>query len=297
MTGPTITEMAPAKINLALHVTGRRSDGYHLLESVVTFTEHGDRLEFSSTAEDEFSLSGRFAGLLSGGADADNLVLRARDLLRQTLLAASQPAPPVAIHLEKNLPVASGIGGGSADAAAALRGLARLWGAKLSPDTLDALALKLGADVPMCLASRPLLAKGIGEEITPLPAMPAFAMVLANPLTGVSTPEIFRRLQHRDNPPIGPIDGLLTGPVWIAALTEMRNDLEPPARALLPAIAEISALLIGQDASLVRMSGSGATCFGIFAGMAEAETAASALLKARPDWYFQPTRSIEGILP
>jgi len=297
MTGPTISEMAPAKINLALHVTGQRPDGYHLLESVVTFTEHGDRLEFYDAGQDEFTLSGRFSGLLSAGSAADNLVLRARDLLRQSVIASGRTAPPAKIHLEKNLPIASGIGGGSADAAAALRGLMRLWQADVPQDELEALALKLGADVPMCLASRPLLAKGIGEDITALSTLPSFALVLANPLTGVSTPEIFRRLQHRDNPPIGAIDGLRTQAAWIGALAAMRNDLEPPARALLPAIAEISALLAGENASFVRMSGSGATCFGIFASMTAAEAAAKALLKLRPDWYFQATRSIQGFLP
>jgi 4-diphosphocytidyl-2-C-methyl-D-erythritol kinase len=297
MTDPSIFEMAPAKINLALHVTGRRSDGYHLLQSIVTFTEHGDRLQFSVAGQDRFSLSGRFCGLLSSEPGAGNLVLRARDLLRHVLTASGQTAPPADIHLEKNLPVASGIGGGSADAAAALRGLLRLWQADLPQDRLDALALQLGADVPMCLVSRPLLAEGIGEDITPLSTMPAFAMVLANPLTGVSTPDIFRRLQNRDNPPIGPITGLRTAPDWMRALAAMRNDLEPPARALLPAIAEMSALLADEGASFVRMSGSGASCFGIFDSITAAELAAKSLSKARPDWYFQATRSIQGFLP
>jgi len=297
MTGPTITEMAPAKINLALHVTGRRDDGFHLLESIVTFTELGDRLQFCAAKQDEFELSGRFSRLLSAEPSAGNLVLRARDLLRQFVIGSGQTAPPAKIHLEKNLPIASGIGGGSADAAAALRGLMRLWQADVPEKELEALALKLGADVPMCLASRPLLAKGIGEEITPLSTMPGFAIVLANPLTGVSTPEIFRQLQKRDNPPIGVIDGLRTEADWIATIAALRNDLEPPARALLPAIADISSLLANQNPSFVRMSGSGATCFGIFSSMTAAQAAAKALLKARPDWYFQATRSIQGFLP
>src|SRR5690606_24593258 len=189
-----ITELAPAKINLALHVTGQRADGYHLLESIVTFADIGDRLSFSPAQEDSFTLSGRFSGMLSADA-ADNLVIRARDRLRGLLGQTGQEAPPVAIHLEKNLPIASGIGGGSADAAAALRGLSRLWQAKgLPAGGLDALALSLGADVPMCLHGKPAIASGVGEQLSPLPGLPALFLVLGNPLRGVSTPDVFSRL-------------------------------------------------------------------------------------------------------
>ena len=283
----TITQHAPAKINLALHVTGQREDGYHLLDMLVTFAGHGDLLTFSSTDMDGFTIGGRFGATL-GVEPGGNLVLRARDLLRQAVLANGGHTPPVDIHLEKNLPIASGIGGGSADAAAALRGLLRFWNASLPSDMLSGIALQLGADVPMCLKSRPLIARGIGEEIQPVP-LPSLALVLANPLKAVSTPQIFRLLARKDNPPLD-----LTSGDWMQAIAANRNDLEPPARGLAPEIAEISAMLKGAGAGLVRMSGSGATCFGVFADIAAAEAAAARLHSERPGWYFQATETVSG---
>jgi len=285
-----IAELAPAKINLALHVTGQRADGYHLLESIVTFADIGDRLSFSPAREDHFTLSGRFSGVLSADA-ADNLVIRARDRLRGLLERTGLEAPPVAIHLEKNLPVASGIGGGSADAAAALRGLLRLWQAEgLPARELGALALSLGADVPMCLHGKPAIASGVGEQLSPLPDLPSLFLVLGNPLRGVSTPDVFSRLAERHNPGLPSIgDG-----DWVRLLPRLRNDLEEPARGLLPEIAEISALIGAQGAVLTRMSGSGATCFGIFRSKDASLRAASQLREARPDWYFEATETIAG---
>lgn len=288
------SEAAPAKINLALHVIGQRADGYHLLDSIVTFAGEGDRLRFVTAERDSFSLSGRFGPLLSAGAEGSdgNLVLKARDLLREALALQGQTTTAVAIALEKNLPVASGIGGGSADAAATLRGLMRLWDVTLPQETLSALALKLGADVPMCLESRPLRARGIGERLDRLDTMARFGIVLANPLKAVSTPEIFRRLTEKDNSPIDepPQDADPQG--WIAFLARQRNDLEPPARAIMPEIAEISTLLREAGARLVRMSGSGATCFGLFNDLSEAQTAQGRLAELRPDWYFQAAETV-----
>jgi 4-diphosphocytidyl-2-C-methyl-D-erythritol kinase len=289
MTDFFVTEDAFAKINLALHVTGQRADGYHLLEMLVTFASHGDRLGFGLSEADDFTISGRFAAELSADSGT-NLVLRARDLLRDAVRNLGGDAPPVHIHLEKTLPIASGIGGGSADAAATLRGLMRLWNTALAPETISAIAIKLGADVPMCLESRSLLARGIGEKIEHLDQMPPFAMVLANPLKGVSTPEVFRRLATKSNPPLV----LSSQDGWIETIRGMRNDLEQPARELLPEIGVISAMLEEEGALLVRMSGSGATCFGIFENNAEAERAGAALHRWRPDWYFQVTETLAG---
>lgn len=282
-------ELAPAKINLALHVTGQRADGYHLLNSIVTFADTGDRLGFADAEADAFSVSGRFASLLPVSAEGShgNLVLKARDLLRRALEEKGVPAPPVAIHLEKNLPVAAGIGGGSADAAATLRGLMRLWDASLPDAELAALGLTLGADVPMCLKGEPLIAKGIGEELTALPDLPSLALVLGNPLVGVSTPDIFRRLTQKDNPPIGAFDG-----DWIGFLKTLRNDLEPPARSLVREIDQISSLIGAEGTMLTRMSGSGATCFGIFPCLEAAEKAVENLNGQKPEWYFQAVRTI-----
>lgn len=287
LSGFAVVEPAPAKINLALAVTGRREDGYHLLDSLVTFTAFGDRIGLAPAAEDRFTLSGRFCGTLS--AEADNLVTRARDRLRAALAPTGQAAPPVHIHLEKNLPIASGIGGGSADAAATLRGLISLWKAELPADGLDALTLGLGADVPMCLASRPLRARGVGEAIT-LVALPALPIVLANPLVGVSTPAVFQALASRHNPPLA----LAGAAGWAEALARLRNDLEPPARRLCPEIAAISESLAATGAGLVRMSGSGATCFALYDTDSAAETAAAALSHRHPHWFFTATSTLEA---
>lgn len=280
-----VTENACAKINLALHVTGQRPDGYHLLEMLVTFARHGDRLGFALADADDFTLSGQFADVLADDPGT-NLVLKARDLLRE----AAGGAPPVRIHLEKNLPVASGIGGGSADAAATLRGLMRLWNVALPAEAIAALALKLGADVPMCLKSTPLIARGIGEEMETADALPSFAIVLANPLKGVSTPEVFRRLASKNNAPMA----LNRTSHWMETIRTTRNDLEPPARELVPEIAEISSMLSSEGAVFTRMSGSGATCFGIFETPVAALRAAERLHAARPDWYFQATETFAG---
>ncbi|MCZ4429608.1 4-(cytidine 5'-diphospho)-2-C-methyl-D-erythritol kinase [Agrobacterium sp. SOY23] len=289
VSGATETiEAAPAKINLALHVTGQRADGYHLLETLVTFTEAGDVIRIRDTDADSFSISGPFGDLLSAGDGGNNLVTRARDMLRDALASTGQAVRPVDIHLEKNLPVASGIGGGSADAAATLRGLLRHWSATIAPEKLASLALKLGADVPMCLASRPLIARGIGEDIEAFTDLPELFMVLANPLKAVSTPEIFRRLQNKANPHL-PAHATIG---WMDFLDQSRNDLQPPAQALLPEIGEITGLLSEEGAALVRMSGSGATCFGIFHSFDAAKNAETSLRKKRPGWYFQATRTI-----
>ncbi|MGV8936175.1 MAG: 4-(cytidine 5'-diphospho)-2-C-methyl-D-erythritol kinase [Allorhizobium sp.] len=295
-----ISETAPAKINLALHVTGQRADGYHLLDTLVTFAADAcDRLTFEPSDHDGFSLCGRFAELLSPAADGagGNLVLKARDQLRSLFAQAGRPVPAVHITLEKNLPVASGIGGGSADAAAAIRGLQRFWGDSLPKADIAAMALTLGADVPMCLISRPLKATGIGESLELLPDMPGLCLVLANPLQPVSTPDIFRRLASKTNPAMPPLADSADPDAWLTWLASLRNDLEPPARALLADIAMISQMLSDQGAMLVRMSGSGATCFGLFADDDRAAAAAQALMAEKPNWYFYPTHTIAGTAP
>ena len=279
-----IVEHAPAKVNLALHVTGRRADGYHLLDTLVAFTEAGDRITVAAAQHDSFSIEGSFAAPLRD--EADNLVLRARDLLR----GICGDLPPVAITLEKNLPVASGIGGGSSDAAATLRALVRLWGLDLSTDGLASAALPLGADLPMCLHARTLVARGIGEEIETIEGFPPLHMVLANPGIAVSTPAIFRALASRENPPLPALPGPGGLSSWLA---DTRNDLEAPARELAPAIDVTLSALIANGASLARMSGSGATCFGLFASTGEAQAAASAIAARHPAWYVTATRTIE----
>ncbi|WDZ77387.1 4-(cytidine 5'-diphospho)-2-C-methyl-D-erythritol kinase [Ensifer adhaerens] len=286
--GFALTRAAPAKINLALHVVGQRADGHHLLESLVTFADRGDRIGFASADADRFTVSGPFSAELPMDASAEggNLVLKARDILRAELRARDPAAAgPVHLHLEKNLPLASGIGGGSADAAATLLGLLELWHAAIEPSRLDAMALALGADVPMCLAGISLVAKGIGENITPLDDLPSMPLVLVNPLVAVSTPVVFRTLANKTNPPLALPQDRGTIDSWLAAMAAMRNDLQPPAEQLQPVIRDVCEALTGAGAMLVRMSGSGATCFGIFDNREHAAATARTLSGTQPGWY------------
>ena len=289
MPNGSIIENAPAKVNLALHVTGQRADGYHLLDSLVVFTQLGDRLSLSASNDDRFSIEGPFASALAGSDPASNLVLRARDLLR-TLHAA---AFPVSINLEKNLPVASGIGGGSSDAAATLRGLEKLYGKHMDRHDLHASALTLGADVPMCLASRSLLARGIGEQIEYADGLPQLFMVLVNPGVEVSTPSVFRELKTRTNPPLPALPDKPTFDGLIEWLKGTRNDLETPAILAAPAIRAAIDALDHQQPALARMSGSGATCFGLFGTQAAAHNAAKAIASAQPSWFVKATKTLE----
>ncbi len=271
------TELARAKVNLFLHVRGRRADGYHLLESLAVFPALGDLLTVEPGAGLSLAVSGPFAGDL--GAGADNLVIRAAEALRD---ATGTPGG-AALMLRKNLPVASGIGGGSADAAAALRLLARHWGVTVPAGT----GIALGADVPVCEASTPCMMAGIGETLTPAPALPPFWIVLANPLVGVPTGKVFGALERRDNPagpeaPAGGFADLAGMAEWLRA---QRNDLEAPAAAICPEIGAVTAALAAEGAALARMSGSGATCFGLFADEATALAAADAIRRAAPGWW------------
>lgn len=290
--GAAIAVDAHAKINLALHVTGRRGDGYHLLDTLVTFAAFGDRLTFTAADADRFTLSGRFADAVPRGDDPDrgNLVLKARNLLRQYAEAEGLSPTPVHIHLEKQLPPASGIGGGSADAAATLRGLARFW--RLPGEVPASLALSLGADVPMCLSGKPLFARGIGDAITSIAGFPRLFLVLANPLHQVSTPEVFRALEHRDNSPILDGDMPLRAEGWFDLIKNARNDLQFPASRIAPVIFAVIDALAATGAELVRMSGSGATCFGLYPDLASAEKAATRLAAAFPDWFVVATPTL-----
>jgi 4-diphosphocytidyl-2-C-methyl-D-erythritol kinase len=280
--------LARAKINLALHVTGRRSDGYHLLETLVVFAGVGDRLMVEAAAADALGVDGRFAEAVP--LDGTNLVIRARDGLRAAFPA--NDCGPVALRLEKNLPVASGVGGGSSDAAAALRALCALWEIDAECAAVGAVAAGLGADVPMCLDGRALVARGIGEEIAPLACWPRLDMVLVNPGVAVSTPAVFSRLSRHDYPPLPRLPETPDAAEAIAWLARARNDLEPPARAEAPAIGEALDALAQAGASLARMSGSGATCFGLFAEANAAHAAAATIRAARPGWFVEATQTM-----
>lgn len=267
------TEFAPAKINLALHVTGQRPDGYHLIDSLVVFAPVGDRLTAVPADELSLTVTGPFAEGVP--ADESNLVLKAARLLGRGRGAA--------ITLEKCLPVASGIGGGSADAAAALRALSRLWELPL-PDPEDVLAL--GADVPVCLDSRPARMRGIGEIVEPLPPPVPVNIVLANPGQAVSTPQVFALLSERENPPLPEIPAFASAADVARFAATCRNDLQKPAVTLASAIADVLAALRATEGCLLaRMSGSGATCFGLYADAEARDRARAALAGAHPDWW------------
>lgn len=278
-----VEECARAKVNLALHVTGRRSDGYHLLDTLVAFPRIGDHL--SAVPSDTLSLD--ITGPFGAGLEADdgNLVLKAA-----RMLAERMPTPRGAhLTLEKNLPVASGIGGGSADAAAALRELKQMWRIDIADTELAAIALKIGADVPMCLASAPLIARGIGDQITPLSSLPQCGIVLVNPGVAVATPEVFKALAKRDNPPLPALPPAFTDASDLCAwLAGTRNDLEAPAILQAPEIADILKALRAQPTTLLaRMSGSGATCFALYANVEQAQIAATELTARHETWWVQ----------
>lgn len=252
----TITEFAAAKINLALHVLGRRADGYHELDSIVAFADVGDLLKIAPSTEFSIEASGPFAGGLP--AAEDDIIHEAWLLARGIAQARGRVVPPVRIGLEKNLPIASGIGGGSADAAAALRGCLSLAGIAVD-DEIRTLALKLGADVPVCLGSRACRMRGVGERLTLLEGFAPRPVLLVNPGVAVSTPETFRRL------------GLAPGQCHGTAIADTgnplswRNDLAAPAIAAAPVIADVlSALRVLPGVANAGMSGSGASCFAVF---------------------------------
>lgn len=272
----TVRESAPAKVNLYLHLCGQRADGYHLLESLAVFPDVGDVLHAAPADTLSLTICGPCAEGLSTGED--NLVLQAaRGLARSRGKDAG-----AALHLEKHLPVASGIGGGSSDAAAALRALCRLWDCTGPKD----LAVSLGADVPVCLeASRPTLMRGIGDRLSSVPALPAMAIVLVNPREEVPTGAVFAGVEDRSPPPGPriPASGFATFGGFADWLRQQRNDLQPSAERICPAISRVLSGL--SEAPVARMSGSGATCFGLFPDLDEAERAARTIQRAYPNWW------------
>lgn len=271
----TVTELACAKLNLALHVRHRRPDGYHELETLFAFVAHGDLVRVTLADSDSFTLTGPFAAVLAG--EGDNLVTRAAARFRAAFGGGAH-----AIELEKHLPIASGIGGGSADAAATLRALAALHGVAQDDPRLFAIADALGSDVPACLLGRTALGRGRGEQLTPLEGLAGTPTLLVNPGVAVSTAAVFQRWDGVDRGPIGTGDLLTVARIG-------RNDLEPPARAVAPAIdAVLAALAAQRGVLLARMSGSGATCFALFDTHAARDLAAAAL-EGR-GWWLAATR-------
>lgn len=275
-----ITVAAPAKVNLYLHVTGRRTDGYHFLDTLVVFPGLGDVIIVEPADQVTLETKGRFANEIPRGSD--NLVLKATNLLAKKF----QVLAGAKITLQKELPVASGIGGGSADAAAALKALAELWDLNLSKQDLADLGLSLGADVPMCLSSEALFVGGIGEDLAAAPKMPRAFILLANPLKPVSTPAVF---QERTGSfmPANRFTTVIQNAEHLAELLSTRtNNLTDAARRVEPSVGNVLDQLEGIPNSLLsRMSGSGGTCFSLFKDVEDAAQAVLILKELQPDWW------------
>lgn len=273
---PVVQAFAPAKINLTLHVTGRRADGYHLLDSLVMFADVGDRITASAAAETTLEIDGPKASSIPTGAD--NIVFKAARLMGVT----------ADIRLEKNLPAAAGIGGGSTDAAATLRALSELSGVALPKDSLS-----LGADVPVCLSDAGAARmQGVGDQVTAVHDLPVLNAVLVNPNIPVLTANVFANLKSRDNPPMPDTlpQGASTAEL-IEWLRGMRNDLEPAAIEAEPVIAQVfSTLEVTPGCLLARMSGAGGTCFGLYNDAETAAAAAGRLQEQNPGWWVVATQ-------
>lgn len=288
-----IVEAAPAKVNLYLHVTGRRFNGYHELDSLVVFTDVGDRVTVTGGPEGKgprLFLTGPFASALAAEDPESNLVIRAVRGLARSLGRDDD----VSVTLHKELPVASGIGGGSADAAATLRALALLWNLPDDDSRLYTVGATLGADVPVCIASRPSYFAGIGDILSPAPPLPETYLVLVNPGVAVPTPSVFKvrsglfsETARLEREPTDARD-------LARQLALRRNDLSGPAASLAPVIlSAMEALAATPECLLSRLSGSGATCFGLFAEREAAAAAAAQIAKAHPSWWVTPTRVLE----
>jgi 4-diphosphocytidyl-2-C-methyl-D-erythritol kinase len=281
----TVRVAAPAKLNLYLHVVGRRADGYHLLDTLFAFVACGDVVEAASAPALSLAIDGPFAAALADGDD--NLVLRAARALDA---GAGRGAR---LRLTKNLPVASGIGGGSADAAAALIALARLWGLDAPTARLEAIAATLGADVPACLRCASSFGGGTGADLADAPRLPSCGVVLVNPGLALSTPEVFSRRLGAFSQPARFASAPGDATALVDVLRARRNDLTPGAVARAPAIAEVLvALERSEGCLLARMSGSGATCFGLYRDEAAAALAATSLREAQPRWWIAATRLV-----
>jgi 4-diphosphocytidyl-2-C-methyl-D-erythritol kinase len=279
-----LVEKARAKINLTLRVVGRRADGYHDLESLVAFADLADRLTLQPGSATALAIDGPYAG--RSGPTVENLVLKAVAALRQRVngLTAGQ------FQLEKNLPVAAGIGGGSADAAAALRLLARANGLPIDDPRLTDAALAVGADVPVCLASRPRIMRGVGEKLSPPLELPPLPAVLINPGVALATRDVFAKFAAAQPGAVSLGDVPRAFDAAIEFLGQHGNDLTPAAIACAPAVAGVlEALRAAPAVRLARMSGSGATCFGLFTIAAEAGAAAAALQAAHSGWWVRAT--------
>lgn len=268
-----INELARAKINLCLHVVGQRDDGYHLLDSIVAFANIGDEISITPSNDFQLTITGPYSDKLSN--DESNLVLKAARLFSGNCSGAN-------ITLTKNLPVASGIGGGSADAAATLRAMSYMTGLSLPKDG----GLSLGADVPVCLHEKTCEMQGIGEIIKPIKGFPTIPAVLVCPRAGVATSDVFHVLKTKENSPVAEFSSAMNTAFELVKFLEVqRNDLEVPSIEINTVIGQCLTELSNSGASLARMSGSGATCFGLFKDFTQANASAKDIKNNHPDWW------------
>ena len=280
-TRKTIKVTAHAKVNLTLHVVGQRANGYHELQSLVCLTEFGDQIHLTPAADFSFQVIGPYAAGIP--VDDRNLVVQAAKFMAEK----HSKTLDCQIILEKNLPMASGIGGGSSDAAAVMRALTQYWSVPL-PNADELMAL--GADIPVCMTMGLTLMKGAGEDVTQLSTAPNWGLVLVNPNVGVSTPAVFNALNSKHNPPM---QDVAQNCVDIAWLGDQRNDLEPPAMAMVPEVAAVvDAISATPHCQMARMSGSGATCFGLFANTKHASAAVERLQRTHPNWWAVSTKMV-----
>jgi 4-diphosphocytidyl-2-C-methyl-D-erythritol kinase len=295
MANLVLTEHAPAKINLALHVTGQRDDGYHMLDSLVVFSRFGDQISGYISDENGFVMTGPFAAEFDHSDHSDNLIIKARNALADYANQKGLSISPVHLTCEKNIPIASGLGGGSADAAATLRLLIDLWKLDIPSSDLSDMAIKLGADVPMCLLSNPLIARGIGEDITAINIGADCHMIIANPLVAVSTPQVFDQLKSKHNSALTCALDITQQAQLIDILANARNDLEVPAKILLPEIQICIDALLKTKPLFARMSGSGASCFALYHDQDQMDFALKTLQQNLPNWFFTATELKEPV--
>jgi 4-diphosphocytidyl-2-C-methyl-D-erythritol kinase len=285
--GPTdgVRAAAPAKLNLFLRVVGKRADGYHLLDSLVVFAEFGDSVTAAPADELYLELTGPFAATLT--AEPDNLVLRAARALQK----ATGTAKGAHLTLDKHLPVASGIGGGSSDAAAALRALNRVWGLGLGSEALAEIGFTLGADIAVCVHAEARRMSGVGEVLEPVAGLQSAPLLMVNPGIGLPTAPVFKTRGGPFSEPFGALPATLDAASLARIVAEAGNDLTAPASALCPAVLQVIQAIAAEPGCLAAaMSGSGATCFGIFADDASAARAGQALAARQPGWWVLPTR-------
>jgi 4-diphosphocytidyl-2-C-methyl-D-erythritol kinase len=295
MSATRLTVKAPAKLNLTLRITGRRSDGYHLMQSLFAFTAWGDDVDIRPASDLTLRIEGETANALND--EPDNLALRAARLLQRI----SGTSAGAALTLTKSIPVAAGLGGGSADAAATLRGLNTFWSLNWPAEKLEAMAVDLGADVPACIQSRPVMAEGIGEVLSPGPTLPDGQILLVNPRAATPTPAVFAAFRSL-NPEIGQRQSTHVMPAGMdnvealaAAIRPIGNDLREAAIRVSPVVQDVlNALNPLKGASYAGLSGSGATCFALFADEAQARLAETHIRATHPDWWCQRTGWAKG---